>query len=121
MDPVRVGIEFRGDEEALRLFRDAGASVQEQRVRFDRGHAVALASTAPSEFTMVGRDRRSNIVLGGDHVVLMPGYGSPFVTDLDRGRRYATLDDFTNFVKMTYASPCCSTPAGLCASQSTSQ
>ena len=37
--------------------------------------------------------------------MFMPGYGSPFVTDLDDGRRYATLEDFTNFVKMTYSSP----------------
>ncbi len=35
----------------------------------------------------------------------MPGYGSPFVTDLDRGRRYASLEDFRNFVKLTYMSP----------------
>ena len=32
-------------------------------------------------------------------------YGSPFVHDLDGGRRYATLADFENFVKLTYLSP----------------
>ena len=100
-----LGIEFRGDEEALRLFHEAGVSVDGVRVRFEPGEAQALSSTAPREFTMVGRDRASNIVLGGDHVVFMPGYGSPFVTDLEHGRRYATLEDFTNFVKMTYSSP----------------
>ena len=36
---------------------------------------------------------------------LTPGYGSPFVTDRHRGRRYATLEDFENFVKLTCASP----------------
>ncbi len=44
-------------------------------------------------------------VLGGNNVILMPGYGSPFVTDLDNGRRYATLEDFQNFVKLTYNTP----------------
>ncbi len=34
-----------------------------------------------------------------------PNYGSPFVTDLDNGRRYATLEDFQNFVKLAYLSP----------------
>jgi trimethylamine--corrinoid protein Co-methyltransferase len=29
-------------------------------------------------------------------------YGPPFVGDLDRGRRKATLEDFQNFVKLTY-------------------
>ena len=43
--------------------------------------------------------------IGGDATVLAPNYGSPFVHDLDQGRRYATLADFENFVKLTYASP----------------
>jgi len=99
-----VGIEFRGDEEARDLFRQAGASVTGARVRFDPGHARSLCSTAPSRFRMEARDPANAIVLGGDHVVLMPSYGPPFVSDLDRGRRYATLEDFQNLVKLTYMS-----------------
>ncbi len=100
-----IGVEFRGDEEALRLFKEAGATVAGQRVRFDTGMARALCSTAPKSFRMVSRDPASSITLGDDHVVFMPGYGSPFVTDIDHGRRYATIEDFRNFVKLTYASP----------------
>lgn len=100
-----VGVEFRGDDVALALFRDAGADVVGDRVRFDEGHARALCATAPAEYMMHGRDPAKSFILGGDHVVLMPGYGSPFVTDLDQGRRYASLVDFENFVKMTYQSP----------------
>ncbi|MEH6456458.1 MAG: trimethylamine methyltransferase family protein, partial [Cocleimonas sp.] len=100
-----VGIEFRGDEEALRLFREAGADVQGERIRFDAGHVTELCSTAPSSFRMESRIPEHSIILGGDHIVMMPGYGSPFVTDLDKGRRYATLEDFQNFVKLTYQSP----------------
>jgi trimethylamine--corrinoid protein Co-methyltransferase len=37
--------------------------------------------------------------------VFAPNYGSPFVHDLDHGRRYATLADFQNFVKLAYLSP----------------
>jgi trimethylamine--corrinoid protein Co-methyltransferase len=37
--------------------------------------------------------------------VFAPIYGSPFVRDLDRGRRYGTIEDFHNLVKLTYASP----------------
>ncbi len=100
-----VGIEFRGDEEALRLFKEAGADVQGERIRFDEGHVSNLCSTAPASFRMESRQPEHSIILGGDHIVLMPGYGSPFVTDLDQGRRYATLEDFHNFVKLTYQSP----------------
>ncbi|MBC6439336.1 MAG: trimethylamine methyltransferase family protein [Rhodospirillales bacterium] len=100
-----IGIEFRGDDEALALFREAGCSIDGCRVRFDPGHATALAATAPGEFRMESRDPGRSIVLGGDHVVFMPGYGSPFVTDLDRGRRYATLEDFEAFVKLSFMTP----------------
>lgn len=100
-----IGVEFRGDTAALDLFAHAGADVDGARVRFDPGHVRQLCGTAPEEFTLHGRVPAHNVILGGDHLVLMPGYGSPFVTDLDQGRRYATLDDFRNFVRMTYASP----------------
>ncbi|WP_127598653.1 trimethylamine methyltransferase family protein [Nitratireductor alexandrii] len=100
-----IGIEFRGDEEALTLFRRAGATVNDARVRFDPGHTRALCATAPRIFTLTGRDPKNSLVLGGDHLVFMPGYGSPFVSDLDRGRRYAELEDFRNFVRLTFMSP----------------
>src|SRR5204863_3807 len=38
--------------------------------------------------------------IGGDNVVNAPVYGPPFVTDLERGRRGATLEDFSNFDKL---------------------
>ena len=100
-----IGVEFRGDAEARALFTGAGCDVQGDRVRFHPGQARALCATAPAEFTLHARDPRCSVVLGGDHLVLMPGYGSPFVTDLDRGRRYATIEDFRNFVKLAWASP----------------
>ncbi len=101
----RIGVEFRGDAEALRLFHEAGARVEGERVRFAPGHVRALCATAPEVFRLHGRTPNTTVTLGGDHVVLMPGYGAPFVTDLDRGRRYAALEDFRNFVKLTAMSP----------------
>lgn len=100
-----IGIEFRGDQEALDLFRQAGASVQGERVRFDPGHAKALCATAPTEFVMHARNPDHSILVGDRSLSLTPGYGSPFVTDAVQGRRYATLEDFKNFVKLTYLSP----------------
>lgn len=102
---AEIGVDFRGDAEALRLFAAAGCDVAGERVRFPPGLARALCRTAPAQFTLHAREPRHSVILGGDHLVLMPGYGSPFVTDLDRGRRYATIEDFRNFVKLTWASP----------------
>jgi trimethylamine--corrinoid protein Co-methyltransferase len=31
-----------------------------------------------------------------------PAYGSPFIHNLDEGRRYARIEDFRNFVKLAY-------------------
>jgi trimethylamine---corrinoid protein Co-methyltransferase len=102
---AEVGIEIRNDPESLQLFRDAGATVEGELVRFDPGHAKALCATAPREFTQHARNPARSVVIGGNHVVLAPAYGSPFVRDLAKGRRYASLTDFENFVKLTYATP----------------
>ena len=101
----KIGVEFRGDQTALELFAQAGARVEGERVRFEPGQARALCSTAPPAFQLLARDPAKTLTLGGTNVVLMPGYGSPFVSDLARGRRYATLQDFRNFVKLAYLAP----------------
>lgn len=100
-----IGVEFRGDTVALDLFAAAGATVTGERVRFKPGLARQLCATAPAEFRLHARDPANTVILGGDNVVLMPGYGAPFVSDLEKGRRYATLVDFENFVKLSFTSP----------------
>ena len=102
---AEVGIEIRGDPVALALFRDAGATVDGERVRFDPGHVRALCATAPSRFTQLARNPARSVEIGGDSVVLAPAYGSPFVRDLAGGRRYASLSDFEAFVKLAYSTP----------------
>ena len=100
-----IGMEIRDDAEALQLFRDAGASVDGHTVRFDPGHVRALAATAPGEFEQLARNPERSVRIGGRNVVLAPAYGSPFVRSLADGRRYATLADFENFVKLAYSTP----------------
>ena len=100
-----VGVEIRGDEVALGLFRDAGATVDGARVRFDPGHVRALCATAPSQFTQLARNAARSVEIGGDAIVFAPAYGSPFVRDLPNGRRYASLEDFEAFVKLAYVTP----------------
>ena len=102
-----VGLEFRGDPDALRLFRDAGADVEGERVRFPRGHVPARSSRRPRprRSPSTPATRRTASRSAGPHTVLAPNYGSPFVRDLDNGRRYGTIEDFRNFVKLAYMSP----------------
>ena len=100
-----VGIEIVNYPEATEIFRRAGADVDGQRVRFERGMCRQLiGASAPRIFTQRARNEARSVVIGDPHVVLVPTYGSPFVHDLDDGRRYATIEDFRNFVKLTYTS-----------------
>jgi trimethylamine--corrinoid protein Co-methyltransferase len=101
-----IGIDFRDDQRALQLFRDAGALVDEERVRFPRGMCREIIQrNAPNEFTQHARNPDRSVQIGGDHAVFVPAYGPPFVRDLDSGRRYATIEDFKNFTKLTWMSP----------------
>ena len=63
-----------------------------------------IQATAPRVFTQVARNPARNVVIGDPHMVLVPTYGSPFIHNLDEGRRYATIEDFRNFVKLAYMS-----------------
>jgi len=100
-----IGVEIVGDDESLALFKAAGASVEGTRVRFDPGLAKALCATAPKRYSMYSRNPARTIDIGADSLVFLPAYGSPFVRDYRAGRRYATLQDFENFVKLAYLSP----------------
>ncbi|OYU19431.1 MAG: trimethylamine methyltransferase [Rhodobacteraceae bacterium PARR1] len=102
---AETGIEFRDDPEALTLWRAAGADVQGTLVKFPPGLLRELVSTAPREFTQHARNPANNVQIGGRNVVFAPAYGSPFVMDLDKGRRFGTLDDFQNFIKLAQSSP----------------
>jgi trimethylamine--corrinoid protein Co-methyltransferase len=102
----RVGVEIVGYPEALDIFRGAGADVEESRVRFPRGMCrEIIQATAPSHFTQVARNPERSVIIGDPHTVLVPTYGSPFVHDVEGGRRYATIQDFENFAKLAYMSP----------------
>jgi trimethylamine--corrinoid protein Co-methyltransferase len=101
-----VGIDFRGAPDALELMRSGGCDVDGERVRFPRGLARQLVqATAPREFDQHARNPANTVHLGGTATVLAPAYGSPFVRDLDEGRRYGTIEDFQNFVKLSYLTP----------------
>jgi trimethylamine--corrinoid protein Co-methyltransferase len=63
-----------------------------------------LLKTAPG-FHPACAQSRPFVQIGGDATVFAPVYGPPFVRDLDGERRYATIEDFRNFVKLAYMAP----------------
>ena len=99
-----VGVNFPDNPAALQRWRDAGADVDGDRVRIPKGLARQLCATAPATFTQHARNPARSVEIGGRNLVLAPVYGPPFVRDAHGGRRYATIEDFRNFVKLGYMS-----------------
>ena len=100
-----IGIDFRDDAEALAIWKAAGADVQAERVHFPRRLCRSIIQRgAPREFTQHARNPARSVLIGGKNTVFAPAYGSPFVRNLDEGRRYAWIEDFRNFVKLAYVS-----------------
>ena len=101
-----VGIEFHGDDECLKLWKEAGADVRGARIHFPRGLPRSIIQkSAPREYVQHARNPARNVTVGGKGTVFAPVYGPPFIRNLDEGRRYATIEDFRNFVKLAYMSP----------------
>ena len=67
--------------------------------------AQIVQAQRPREFTQHARNPARNVHIGGKSTVFAPAYGPPFIRNLDEGRRYATIEDFRNFVKLAYMSP----------------
>ena len=102
----KIGVEFHDADWALDLYRQAGATIEGSRARFEPGFLTELIrERAPTTFTQHARNPARSVPIGGPHSVFAPAYGPPFVRCLEKGRRYAELEDFQNFVKLAYLSP----------------
>ncbi len=107
---AEIGMEFRDDPETVELFRAAGGEVRDVslnvwNIRFAPGMIREILKSAPERFTQHARNPAKTVEIGTDSTVLVPSYGCPFVMDLDNGRRYGTIEDFRNFVKLAQSSP----------------
>jgi trimethylamine--corrinoid protein Co-methyltransferase len=99
-----VGIDFY-DDEAQAILKAHGVHLDGDTAFFDPDLVAEYVAKAPSQFAQLARNPENNVIIGGNHLCFAPVYGSPFVHNLDQGRREATLEDFHNFVKLTYMSP----------------
>ena len=64
-----------------------------------------MQQNAPKVFTQHARNPERSVKIGDNSTVFAPNYGSPFVMDLDNGRRYGSIKDFQNIVKLVYGLP----------------
>ena len=99
-----VGVIFNHDL-AVEIFKKAGCRVDGQKVFFETALVEELRTLPPSEFILYGRSAENNVVFNQNALVMIPCYGSPFVLDLEKGRREGVREDFINFTKLTQESP----------------
>jgi len=108
-----IGIDFRGDPEALAVWHEAGAEIAGERVRIPRELAMTQLALAPARFTQHARNPARSVEIGGPNLVLAPVYGPPYVRDLDGGRHRGTLEDLENFIKLAYRLPALNHSGGI--------
>ena len=95
------GIEFLDDESrAFAVKHGAEAVADTQRVRFDRNLVMELIGKAPSTFTLHARNPARNLTFGGNNINFGSVASAPNVSDLDRGRRPGTLEDYNNLLRL---------------------
>ena len=99
-----VGVMFR-DPIALQQWKEAGATVEGELVKFDRGMIRELISSIPSKITYHARNPENNLDLGGRSSVFVPMTGAPFMRDLEDKRRLPTLADLGDFHKLAHMLP----------------
>ncbi len=99
-----VGILFR-DEIALADWKKAGADVRGEMVYLDRNLVRTLIKSIPETFTYHARNPKNNVKLGGQNSVFVPMTGAPYIRNLENIRRNPTLEDLTNFHKLSHMLP----------------
>ena len=97
-----LGIKVLNDA-ARQYFKQAGASVDEdsQMVKIDRALVAAALESAPGEFVLHGRTSEFDVLMGGDSISFVSVGGAPHISDLDRGKRPATLEDTRNIIRLS--------------------
>jgi trimethylamine--corrinoid protein Co-methyltransferase len=99
-----IGMEFLHDD-ALDLLQRAGASVDRatRRVRLDRGLVLEQVAKAPSQVTLHARNPERNVTLGGNVINFCMVASPPNCSDLDRGKRPGTYEDYCNFLRLGHS------------------
>ena len=99
-----VGVQFPY-EPALTAFQRHGVRTEGQRVYLTEEQVMRTLAGVPKQFTIHARNPERSVVVGDGQAVFAPGYGAPFLVDLEVGKRAPTMEDYTNLVKIAHALP----------------
>jgi trimethylamine--corrinoid protein Co-methyltransferase len=101
---ANVGVEFPS-EDALSLFERHGVKTDGSRVYLTEEQVWQALESAPAKFTLHARNPERSVTIGEGSSVFAPGYGAPFLVDLEGHKRTPTLEDYRALVKLADALP----------------
>ncbi len=96
-----TGIQFHS-REALDMFKENGAKVEDQTVFITEKMVTKALSTCPATFEWTARNPEHSVTVGESFLV-QPNVGPVFIQDMENGRRKATLEDYANVIKICQA------------------
>ena len=88
--------------EARQLYKAAGARIDEDEnmVYIGRDIVAAALASAPRSFTLRGANRNADVLMQLGRLTFQPGGGAPHITDLERGRRPGSLQNFRELIAL---------------------
>ena len=97
---ARTGVKVK-EPDALRLFREAGAEVDGDRVRLSKAIIEDSLDKAPSRIVLAGRDPKDDLILEGTRVHIGTGGAALQVLDLETEKiRPAVLKDVADMARI---------------------
>ena len=98
----KTGVRF-GHERALEIFKKGGARVEGDQVFIDEHLLMKALQSAPRSFTLHGREKKDDVVIGAGRPVLAPASG-PIFAKRGAEKRPATRGDYINLLKLSQGS-----------------
>lgn len=90
------------DPQTRAIYQGAGATVDDEMVRFDPAMVEELIVTAPAEFTLHSWNPERSLHIGDDWLSFGTVGSAPNSADLDGGRRTGNRHDFQNFCRLAH-------------------
>lgn len=88
--------------EARKIFAKGGARVEDEMVYIGRDMIEAAIASAPKSIICKAGSRDRDIVLELGSLVFQAGAGAPHATDLERGRRPGSANDYIEYLQLTH-------------------
>lgn len=85
---------------ARRRLAQAGATVEQDRVRFDPEMVMEYMALVPETFVLHGRGPERDLIIGGDHMAFSAVASAPNFVSRDGGRRTGDRESYRELLKL---------------------